>query len=69
MACLVEGFKDAAECCSLNYKPALAVITEAAGRNEQRDMHRIQYLITSWRLLKEQSVCFGIKGNGVEKVK
>lgn len=52
MACLVEGFKDAADCCSLNYKPALAVITEAAGRNELHDMHAIQYLIMSWRLLK-----------------
>lgn len=45
---LFEGLKDAADCCSLNPKAALAVITEAAGRNERRHMHTIQYLMMSW---------------------
>lgn len=50
MACLVEGFKDAADRCCLDSKPALAVITEAAGHDELRHMHTIQYLMMSWRL-------------------
>lgn len=45
---LFEGLKDAADFCSLNPKAALAVITEAAGRNERRHMHTIQYLMMSW---------------------